>query len=159
MSRDTLSPIAIEKCNANAVKTADENGSSIDRSLWETVGFQIHVGESGDTLSGSVYIDLVLQESDDDSAWSDVSGDDMVVPASTVHAGYQSTISNGIFAVIDAAADDDAIFRVQYRGTKRYVRVQVDVTGTHTNGTPIAISAIKTNPRYQGQAPLAPADI
>lgn len=95
-----------------------------------------HVGTSGDTLSGSVKIDLILEESDDDLTYT------AVTDANAVLVGSNSRVSapdsNGLIATIDDAAEDNKHFRIGYRGDKRYVRIFFDFTGTHTSGTPIA---------------------
>ena len=97
-------------------------------------------GESGDTLSGSVKLDLVLQHSDDGSSWSDVtSASDVLVNADS---GVSAPDANGIFRTIDAAAEDDAKYRIGYVGGKRYSRISLDFTGTHTNGFPLCAAAV-----------------
>ena len=57
--------------------------------------------------------------------------------------GYVSGTNDGCFAVIDAAAEDDAAYACTYRGSARYVRPVINVSGTHNNGTPIGIIAIR----------------
>lgn len=116
-----------------AVVTADANCSSVDLKNYGVCRFLVAVGESGDTLSGTVYIELEVEESDDDSSFTDVAN---------AHLSASVTGANvGTFAKIDAPAEDDALYTVEYRGHKRYARVVVNVTGTHTNGTPIAVVA------------------
>lgn len=120
--------------------TADANGSGIDRQGFESVEHIVNLGASGDTLSGSVYVELVIQESDDNSAWSDVTAAaDVLVGADGISAAPDA---NGVFATIDAAAEDERHFRIGYIGGKRYSRVQIDLTGTHTNGIPAAALAV-----------------
>lgn len=91
----------------------------------------VHVGDSGDTLSGSLDIQLELEHSDDDSTWSDCADTDIT--------GAVTGSNTGTFAHIDAPGEDSAIFSTQYMGSKRYIRVVMNTTGTHTNGTPIAV--------------------
>lgn len=123
-----------------AVLTADTNGATIDRQGFESVEHIVFAGESGDTLSGSVKLDLVLQHSDDGSTWSDVtSAADVLVNADS---GVSAPDANGIFRTIDAAAEDDAKYRIGYIGGKRYSRVQLDFTGTHSNGIPLCVAAV-----------------
>ena len=42
--------------------TADTNCTSIDLKNISEAGFSVNVGNSGDTLSGSVYIELEVEE-------------------------------------------------------------------------------------------------
>ena len=102
------------------------------------------IGESGDTLSGSVKIDIILEESDDDTTYTAVTDtNDVIVFADGVAAAPDAT---GIIATIDAAAEDDVKIRCGYIGNKRYAQLRFDVTGTHTNGTPVAMLALLGNP-------------
>jgi hypothetical protein len=92
------------------------------------------IGESGDTLSSTVKWDLILQDSDDNSSFSAVT--------SNTDVSFADVDSSGIFATIDAAAEDDASYAIGYNGAKRYVRVAITKTGTHSNGTPIGAVGI-----------------
>lgn len=91
-------------------------------------------GVSGDTLSGSVKVQAVLDESDDNSNWTAVAAADMVGEAD--------------LTLIDDAAEDPDVQRVAYVGNKRYIRGRVDFTGTHTNGMPISCTVIRGFPNY-----------
>lgn len=115
------------------VLTADADGASVDMQQYEHVAFYALVGESGDTLSGTVYLELELEESADDSTFTDVADADMT---NTVTGN-----NDGTFAKIDAAAEDDAVYMTQYKGSKRYVRPVVNISGTHSNGIPVGILA------------------
>lgn len=123
-----------------ATITADTNSASVDLKSHQNALFAVAVGESGDTLSASVKIELELEESDDDSTFTDVADADMT--------GEVAGTNDGCFAVIDAAAEDDAVYTAQYHGSKRYVRAVINVTGTHTNGTPIGIIAHAFDKKY-----------
>lgn len=123
-----------------AVRTADANGISIDRQGYSNVAFLFYVGAPGDTLSGSVKIEAELEESDDNSNWTDVANADV----RSVATGATNT---GCFAVIDANGEASSMYRASYLGTKRYVRLVANVTGTHTTGTPSSAVALLSEPR------------
>lgn len=139
-TRDLHSNIKTVQLFAPVVVTTDQNSSGLDTKGFDSAELVVLVGVTGDTLSGSVKIDLVLQDSDDDSDYADVT------EASYVLVGSDSDVSapdaNGIFRTIDDAAEDATQYRIGYRGPKRYVRAQIDVTGTHTNGTEFAVLGI-----------------
>jgi hypothetical protein len=118
--------------------TADTDGSSVDLLGYDRVVFYALIGESGDTLSGSVKIELEVEESADDSSFTDV--------ADAHLTKYVAGTNDGCFALIDAAAEDDAVYMTEYRGSKRYVRPVINVTGTHSNGTPMGIVALRIGP-------------
>lgn len=122
------------------VVTTDSLSSAIDQAGFRDVTVAVAVGESGDTLSGSVYIELEMQESDDDSTYTACADADIT--------NAVTGTNTGTFAVINAAAEDDAVFLSQYLGGKQYVKVNVNVTGTHTNGTPIGVLAVQSGENY-----------
>lgn len=138
MKRDISNKLkALEAIAPVADQSADVNGATFDKTTdpgFESLMALVHLGASGDTLSGSVKIDLILEESDDDSVWSKVAADDIEVP----DAAQKGTDGSGIFQTVDDPAEDEAIYKVGYKGHKRYARVVLDFTGTHTNGIPVA---------------------
>ena len=99
------------------------------------------LGATGDTLSGSVKIELILKESDDDSTYTIVTdANDVLVGADGISTAPDSS---GIFATIDANTEDERQFRIGYRGNMRYAMIIASLTGTHTNGTPMSIIAVQ----------------
>jgi len=122
--------------------------TGIDMQGSNAVVFYCAIGESGDTLSGSVKIDLVLQESDDDSTYTDVTDTDNAIGIREIYATPVAgaglpDATDGIFQTIDAAAEDSTLYAIGYRGTSRYCRVLPDFTGTHSNGCPLAVVAVR----------------
>ena len=122
-----------------AVVTADANGTTVDLQGFESAMVIVNTGVEGDTLSGSVKFDFILQESDDDSTWSNVTSSTSVTET--------SVDSNGIFLTLDANGETPQITQIGYIGGKRYIRCKIDATGTHSNGTPMSIEVIKGNPQ------------
>lgn len=114
-----------------SASTTDITGATVDIGDYGGVRFIANVGISGDTLSGSVMVELELEHSDDGSTWADCADTDL--------SAYVAGTNDGTWAKIDDAAEDPAIHTVEYRGNKRYVRAMVLKTGTHTNGIPIGI--------------------
>lgn len=127
---DAKNKIALVSSLLPALRTGDATGVSVDTQDSVGVAVFAHIGLSGDTLSGSVKIEMELEESDDNSTWNDVADADL-------DAAVAGT-NPGTFAVIDAAADDEQIYKVGYKGAKRYIRVVANFTGTHTNGCPLS---------------------
>ena len=117
-----------------ATTSATVNTAGLDMKGATGGMINVLIGESGDTLSSSVKWDLILQDSDDDSSYSAVT--------SNTDVSFADVDSSGIFATIDAAAEDDASYAIGYNGAKRYVRVACTKTGTHSNGTPIGAVGI-----------------
>ena len=123
-----------------ATRTADANSTGFDTRDSDDVTIAFIVGASGDTLSGSVFIECELEESDDNSVWTDVADVDVTNSVTGTNTGTA--------AKIDDPAEDDTIVKVGYKGYKRYVRGVLNVTGTHSNGTPTAIIALSGGNRY-----------
>ena len=135
MLRDFINNFKITQVIDPAVATQDVNGSSVDMKSYRHCVFVAQVGESGDTLGSGVRIELEVEESADDSSFTDVADSDL--------ANEVAGVNDGCFGVIDAAAEDDAYKVVQYNGSKRYVRPVINLVGTHSNGTPIGVIAIQ----------------
>ena len=124
-----------------AVTSIDVLSTVVDMAGFRDVTALVTVGESGDTLSGTVYVELEMQESDDDSTYTACADADIT----NAVAGSTNT---GTFALIDAAAEDDAVYASQYLGSKQYVKVNINLTGTHTNGIPVGVLAVQSGENY-----------
>jgi hypothetical protein len=141
MLHDLISNVSVSKTLAAATYTSDQNSASIDLQLFNSAVLGCIVGVSGDTLSGSVKIELELEHSDDNSTWSDCADADL----STAVSGTNT----GCAAVIDDGAEDDVVVKVGYKGQKRYVRMVANFTGTHTNGCPLAMFALRGHAEHK----------
>ncbi|QDV34916.1 hypothetical protein [Tautonia plasticadhaerens] len=126
-----------------AVRTADANSTGLDLQDCDDAVLLFDVGNSADTLSGSVYIELEVEESDDNTNWTDVANADLT--------NYVTGTNPGTVAVIDAPAEDSNVFAVGYKGSKRYIRGVFNVTGTHSTGTPVGVLGLRGRNR---QAPV-----
>jgi len=115
--------------------TTEGTGVGVDLAGFEGALMLAHLGVSGDTLSGSVYVTVGFQESDAlGSGYADIAAADLLGGANNV--------------VVDAAAEEEVIIQRSYIGAKQYVRVLITFTGTHTNGMPIAAVVIKGLARH-----------
>lgn len=133
--KDVKNKLALVNTILPQVGTTDITGDAVDTQDSVGVGFVAHVGLSGDTLSGSVKCELEVQHSDE-------SGSGFVACADADIDAAVTGTNTGTFAVIDAAADDEQIYKVNYIGAKRYVKVIAKFTGTHTNGMPLSVMAV-----------------
>lgn len=142
--RDLHNRISVAKALEAIVVNNDTEGTGavVDLVDCEAAQLIVNVGASGDTLSGTVYHSLTLQHGDL------ANGSDMAAVAQADVVG--GTVTSGVFAVIDDPAEDSAVFSIGYVGSKRYIRLFVDTTGTHTNGTPMAAEVVKHRLRHVG---------
>lgn len=108
--RDLKNNLAVDQSISPAAKTADATGTGVDLQGFDAAMVLIHPG----TISDGTHTPK-LQESDDNSTFTDVASDDL----------------EGSFENIAT----DTIQRVGYKGTSRYVRVHVAVSGATTGGT------------------------
>ncbi len=136
--RDLFNNLKIDDLTLAQVITADEASTAADLQGFEAALLMAIIGNSGDTLSGSVYISLEIQHGD----VADGSDAAACVQADVIGVTLAAA---GQFALIDAPAEDSQTFKVGYVGTKRYVRVNINVTGTHTVGFPAAVIIAKGN--------------
>ena len=141
---DLTSNISITQSRAAAACTGDTDCASIDMQGYSGLLLLVTLGATGDTLDGSNYIELEVEESGNDSDFTDVADADL--------SSYVSATSTGTFALINAADEDSLTYSCEYLGSSRYIRVVLATTGTHTNGTPISVHSIRYNPTY---APVA----
>lgn len=138
-SREIFNTTKVESSVIAQTLTTTTNGASVDMSDANAVTFVTSMGASGDTLSGSVFWTLTVEESDDNSLWT------TVTDAESLLIAIDGTKQSGTSIIVDAPAEDEKIFEIAYKtpGDKRYARQVITATGTHSNGTPMAVAAIK----------------
>lgn len=123
------------------VVTADAAGTEVDQGTTQSTTWHVGLGAPGDTLSGTVYFEFVLYEGNTSGSLSAVTDANHVIGA---------TPASGVVLTVDADAEASQTYKITYVGPYRYCRMAVDVTGTHTNGTPLHITAIPNLPQAQG---------
>jgi len=123
-----------------AIPSVDADGAAVDlQGFRGGCLFTALVKDSLDTLNGTTtFLELEIEESVDNSTWTDVADGDL----SDVVVGT----NDGAFAKIIASTMTSNIYQTQYKGGCRYVRCVLNVTGTHTNGTPLLVLSQKLGP-------------
>ena len=134
--RDNASKIDLEKTLSAQVLTTTTNTASVDVEDALSITHKLQIGDSGDTLSGSVFWTVVLNESDDDSVFTVAAAEDVIVRQLNTEIDVNSV-------VIDAPTEDQTSINFGYIGHKKYTRLEITATGTHTTGTPMAASCEK----------------
>lgn len=111
--------------------------TKIDRQGFDSLEFVAAVGESGDTLSGSLKLEFILKEGElaDGSDLAPVTDETVVLGA--------IPDSNGIVITVDADGEDGKIHSIGYVGNKRFAVLVPRKIGTHTNGIPLTVLALK----------------
>ena len=128
---DLKQNIKLVECLNAIVKTADTNASGVDTQGANSAMVIVNVGAPGVTFSGSVKVDVKLEDSADNSTYGAVTNNNFVT-GGTVD-------SNGIWQTIDADGECNAVYGIGYVGPKRYFRVVLDFTGSHSTGTAFGV--------------------
>ena len=140
--KDLKNNISVVQTIAPVAGAIDATGTGIDLQGYESCTFVIDAGIEGISLSGSNKIEIELEESTDNSTWTDVTASTSVIGA--------TPDSNGVVATFDADAEIPAVATVGYIGDKRYVRAIANFSGTHGAGTPLSVSVIRGSARHNG---------
>lgn len=126
-----------------AVRNSDTASSGLDLQNCDDAVLVAHLGDSADTLNGSNYIEVEAQESD-----TDVDGDYTAV-ANADLTNYVTGTNVGTIALLNAAAEDQVVVFAGYKGSKRYIRLKFNFTGTHSTGTPCGVVGLRGRNRAQ----------
>ena len=139
-NREIFNTTKVENCVLAQTLTTTTNGSSVDMSDANAVTFIVNMGDSADTLSGSVLWTITLEESSDDSIFTTVTDAESLLIAID---GTKQALATSI--VVDAPAEDSKVFEIAYKvpSSSQYLRPVITATGTHTNGTPMSVIAVK----------------
>lgn len=118
-------------------------GAKVDLQGYNAAEALFEVGVPGDTLSGALFMTLKVQDSPDDSTYTDVPAASLLTEAG-VGAG-----AAGVVAVCDnstTAQNGSRCYRAGYIGGQRYLKLLVVRTGNNATGTPIGASVILGSP-------------
>ena len=129
----------VESLNA-IVKDADTNATGIDTKGFNSSMAIVNVGAPGITFSTTHKVDILLEDSSDNSTFAAVT-DNNYVTGGTVG-------STGIWQTIDADGDCNAVYGIGYVGPERYYRVVLDFSGTHGTGTVFGVVGAQSNPLH-----------
>lgn len=143
---------AVQHLSNQAYTSTQTPTNGVDLQGFDSAEFEIHIGTLTN-VGGSPTESWTfkLQESDSQSSgFSDVTDSSKVVVGSAQSPLTTPDSSSGVFLTVDAADEDDAIYRIGYRGDKRYVRV-VSTANNTPGSTPLGIVARLGHP---GQEPV-----
>ena len=128
--KDLITHMTAEAVIGPAALSADMTSASFDLLGFNAAMLLIAVGVGGITFDATNKIDFVLTHSDDGTTFTDVIDKDVL---------GVSGVSDGIIHSLLAAHATPTVTRVGYRGSKRYLRVRADFSGTHGTGTPMTV--------------------
>lgn len=108
--------------------TAAVNGTGVDLRGFDSATVLVDTG----TITGTTpTVTAKIQESDDNSTFTDVAAADLL---------------GGALPATIGIAEDETIYRRGYRGAKRYLRVIVSAVGGTSPSLPMAASILRGHP-------------
>lgn len=125
------------------VLSADNTPAAIDLKGIGGAEIILGIGIGGITFDGTNKIEFKLTHSDDDVTYSNVADADLL--------GVSGT-SNGIIKSLVAAHAAANVYRFGYKGSKRYLKLLADFSGTHGAGTPLFAALLKAHQHNNPQA-------
>lgn len=144
--KDIHSDFAVVQAIGAAVLSADNTPAAIDLQGYNAAEIVLAIGIGGITFDATNKIEFKLTHSDDDSIYTDVTTDDML---------GVTVASDGIIKALTAAHAAAAVYRFGYIGSKRYLKILADFSGTHGAGTPVAAMVVKGHGYNQPEADQA----
>ena len=121
--------------------------AALDLAGFHAASIALMIGAYGDVQSGTVYMEGELQESADNVTYTPVADLDLLLPpGDAVRVG---TATGTFFqSKTTGATDLSGVYTVGYRGNKRYLKVNLRLTGAHATGTPVAVLQTAGHPDY-----------
>lgn len=149
MEYDLHSHVKVVQAIAPAALTAAPTPVVIDTVGYESLEFIINTG----TLGAGTSVPVIEASEDDGSGAPDGTWD--AVPADLIQGAPEGS-ADGEFGTIDAANDDDSVFRVGVISKRRHVRLTLPETTTWTSFLLGAV-ALLGNPKRAPEADQNPA--
>lgn len=144
--KDLYSNIELVQAFKPQTISATQSAVEVDLAGFNSCVLAWLTGLEAGSLSGSLGWTLTITHADDDGTGA--SGAYTNVAAADVQG---ATPSSGLCFTIDAAAEDEMVYKLGYVGGKRFVKFLISEVGT-TTGMPQAVLVIKGNPT---NAPVA----
>lgn len=127
-----------------AVLAADNTPAAIDLQGYYAATILLHVGAGGITFTSTNKIEFKVTHSDDDVTYSTCDETDFDWLDSAELTDGATT--DGIIKSIKAAHAAAAVYRINYTGGRRFLKILADFGGTHSSGTLIGAWVLKGHP-------------
>ena len=133
--RDLYHNVLVTQHLNPVVSTSTKTSTTIDLQGFNSAVVVVALGQSGDTLSGSLYWTLTLQQSNDNATW-------VALAATDTNTGATSV-------VVNATTLDKAAYSIGYIGNMRYLQAVATPTGSVSSGVPIGVIALRGTAAYR----------
>lgn len=124
---------------APAVLAADNTPAVVDLAQFDAAMILLQIGAGGITFTGTNKIEFVLSHGD-----TAVAGEH--TPVAQADVGGVTVTGSGIVRALTAAKAAADVTEISYLGTKRYLSLLADFSGTHGTGTGIAATVLRGFP-------------
>jgi hypothetical protein len=141
--KDIHSDLSVVTAIGAAALNADNTPATIDLRGYDAAEIVLAIGVGGITFTGTNKVEFKLTHSDDNVSYVDVTTADML--GCTVATG-------GIIKALVAAHAAAGTYRYGYIGSKRYLRLLADFSGTHATATPMAAMVILSHGHNRPEA-------
>ncbi len=149
--RDTYNNFKVVAAIDPVVDVDDDavaDGTTVDLQGYNSCLLIASIGIEGDTFAAGLRTEFFVEHAEDDgagspAAWEKAADADLL---NSVTSGVAD--QTGTFGIVDANTESPAVFKTGYIGGRRFVRVQRNNIGTHTNGTPTSAVAVLGHPSY-----------
>lgn len=125
---DIVRDLAAAQTIAPSTYSSDQTGSSVDLQNFHAAAVLIDAGAHTDGTH-----DFTVEESDDDSSWSDVASSDLIGSTPTIDGSSSNT---------------GQVHEVGYVGSKQFIRVTTTTSGT-TTGAAYGVLVVRSHARKQ----------
>jgi hypothetical protein len=132
-----LVPIAV------AALDADNTPTAIDLRGFNSAEIILGVGIGGITFNGTNKVEFKMTHADDKADGSAPDGGDFTAVDIKDVLGVASVGAGGIIKALTAAHAAAAVYRVGYKGGKRWIKVLADFSGTHGTPTPMGLFVLR----------------
>lgn len=127
---------------AQAITATNTPANGVDLKGYDAATFIISVGTVTNIAnSPQPSWAFKVQESDDDSTYTDVTDSTLLVTSGAQSPATSPDSSTGVFLTIDAATEDATSYHVGYVGACRYARVVATAANT-PGSTPYSVVAV-----------------
>jgi hypothetical protein len=123
----------VVQMQAPGVLNSDTLSAKFDMQDYSELMLLASVGVAGDTWSSGNKIEIEVQDSPDDSTYTACADAVISNPVSgATNTGTMAKLTN-------SSTQASQIYSCAYRGNQRYVKVNINFTGTHSTGDPYEI--------------------
>ncbi len=143
LSSKLYSGTKIVQMQVPGVLSADTLSAKFDLQDVSDLMLLLSVGVAGDTWSTSNKIEIEVQDSPDDSTYTACA--DAVISNPVSGATSTGTMAK----LTNSTTHASQIYACAYRGNQRYVKVNINFTGTHSTGDPYEVIGLGWECRAQ----------